>query len=270
MRLTNIDKFNKNGLFKLKNQDWLDKQRVAGRIAAECLIQLQDYVAGKTFHSMATLSDVIDKYIVHEGGTATFKNYKGFPAAVCISINKQLVHGIPDDTVLDDGDLVSFDLGVTYKGAIADTALTCIMGEPKPEHARLVTVTEECLMKGIDAIKVGNHLACIGHAIARHAKAMGYGLITQYGGHGICMTADGEGIPHAPPFVSNKSDVNEGIRIQPGLVIAIEPMLTMGATKTRTLDDGWTVVCDDLSAHFEHSIYVHEDHVEVVTDRNNV
>ena len=265
MRLTNIDKFNKNGLFKLKNQDWLDKQRIAGRIAAECLIQLEDYVKNNTFHSMATLSDVIERFILREGGTPTFKGYKGFPAAVCISINKQLVHGIPDDTVLDHGDVVSFDLGVTYKGAIADTALTCILGEPKPEHEKLVKATQECLMKGIEAIKVGNHLGCIGHAIAKHAKAMGFGLVNNYGGHGLDWDT-----PHAPPFVANKAELNEGIRIQPGLAIAIEPMLTLGSPHTHVSDDGWTVMTDTIGAHFEHSIYVHQDHEEIITDRTRL
>src|ERR1700722_249659 len=177
MRLSNSTTFNNNGLFKLKNQDWLDKQRIAGRIAAECLIKLEDYVAGRTFHSMATIVEIIDRYIVREGGLPTFKGYKSFPAAVCVSINQQLVHGIPDDTVLSDGDLVSFDLGVTYKGAIADTAITCIMGKPDPAHEKLVRVTQECLMKGIEAVRVGKHLGCIGHAIAKHAKAQGFGNV---------------------------------------------------------------------------------------------
>lgn len=266
MRVGNNDPFNASGLVKLKNQDWLDRQRIAGKIAAQTLVKLQGFIEGKTFHSMATLNEIAERFITDAGGIPTFKGYKGFPAGVCVSINKQLVHGIPDDTVLDEGDVVSFDLGVTYQGAIADTAITCIFGQPKsPRHVELVKATEEALMKGIEAVAVGKRLGSIGHAISRYAKGKGFGVVDKYGGHGLDW-----GIPHAAPFVANKGNPDEGIRIQPGLSIAIEPMLTIGSVNTRTLDDGWTVVTDDIGAHFEHSIYVHEDHVEILTDRSNL
>lgn len=266
MRLASKSSATRDGMFTLKNQDWLDKQRVAGRITAEALKQLEEYVKNNTFHSMATLSDVIERFILKEGGTPTFKGYKGFPAAVCISINKQLVHGIPDDTVLDHGDVVSFDLGVTYKGAIADSALTCILGSPKsPRHVELVKATEESLMKGIEAIAVGKRLGVIGHAIHKYAKGKGFGVINDYGGHGLEWDK-----PHAPPFVANKASMDEGIRIQPGLAIAIEPMLVPGSTTTHVSEDGWTVMTNDIGAHFEHSVFVHEDHVEIITDRSKL
>lgn len=266
MRMGTKNAFANNTLVKLKDNDWLEKQRVAGRIAAQTLLKLKGFVEGKTFHSTATLSQVAEQFILEAGGTPTFKGYKGFPAAVCISVNKQLVHGIPDDTVLDDGDVVSFDLGVTYQGAIADTAITCIFGPPKSEkHAQLVQATEESLMKGIEAIAVGKKLGCIGNAIYKYAKGKGFGVINQYGGHGLDWN-----IPHAPPFVANKADLEDGLRIQPGLAIAIEPMLVLGSTTTRVLDDGWTVVTDDIGAHFEHSVFVHEDHVEILTDRSKL
>ena len=120
-------------------------------------------------------------------------------------------------------------------------------------------------MKGIEAIKVGSQLGVIGHAIHKYGKSKGFGVINQYGGHGLDWNA-----PHAPPFVANKAEINEGIRIQPGLAIAIEPQLVIGSTNTRVLDDGWTVVTDDIGAHFEHSVYVHENHVEVLTDRSKL
>ncbi len=266
MRINDKNPFSTNMLVKLKDKDWLDKQRVAGKIAAQALTKLKGYCEGKTFHSMATLNEVIERFITEAGGTPTFKGYKGFPAGVCISVNKALVHGIPDDTVLDDGDVVSFDLGVTYEGAIADSAITCIFGPPKSErHVKLVQATEEALIKGIEAIAVGKRLGCIGNAISKYVKGTGFGLIDKYGGHGLDWN-----IPHAAPFVANKADLEEGPRIQPGLAIAIEPMLVMGSTATRTLDDGWTVVTDDIGAHFEHSVYVHEDHVEIITDRSKL
>jgi methionyl aminopeptidase len=258
--------FSENSLVRLKDKDWLEKQRVAGRIAAETLLLLEGYVKDRTFHSMIALNEMAEHYITKNGGFPTFKGYKGFPAGVCISVNKEMVHGIPKDMVLEDGDIVSFDLGVTYQGAIADTAITCIFGTPHSErHATLVKATEESLMKGIEAIQVGKRLGVIGQAISKHAKTYGFGVINNYGGHGLDWD-----IPHAPPFVENKSDEERGIRIQPGLVIAIEPMLVLGSTATTTLNDGWTVVTPDLSAHFEHSIYVHEDHVEIITDRSKL
>jgi methionyl aminopeptidase len=253
-------------LVKLKGQDWLDRQRIAGKIAAQTLLKLEDFVRGRTFHSLIALNEVAEKFITDAGGIPTFKGYKGFPAGVCMSVNKHLVHGIPTDIVLDDGDLVSFDLGVTYEGAIADTAITCIFGEPKSErHVDLVKSTEEALMKGIEAIAVGKQLGCIGNAIYKYARGKGYGVINNYGGHGLDWD-----VPHAAPFVPNKAELNEGVRIQPGLAIAIEPMLVLGSTNTKTLDDGWTVVTDDIGAHFEHSIFVHEDHVEIITDRRGL
>jgi methionyl aminopeptidase len=258
--------FTENCLVRLKDNDWLNKQRVAGRIAAEALKLLEGLVKSKTSSSLKELNAIAEEHIARNNGIPTFKNYKGFPAGVCISVNKQLVHGIPTDYKLQDGDLVSFDLGVTIEGAIADTAITCIYGEPKyPRHVELVKATEEALMQGIQAVEVGKRLGVIGQAISKCAKAMGFEVISQYGGHGLDWD-----IPHAPPFVSNKSGANEGIRIQPGLTIAIEPMLTTGSIKTWTDKDGWTVHCDADSAHFEHSVYVHEDHVEIITDRSKL
>jgi methionyl aminopeptidase len=270
MRTSN-NPFTNNMLVKLKDKNWLEKQRVAGRIVAAALKELEGYCQSKTFHSMATLNDVIERFIISEGGIPTFKGYKkrgfpDFPAGVCISVNRALVHGIPDDTVLDNGDVVSFDLGVTYQGAIADSAITCVFGPPRdPMHVSLVKATEEALMQGIKAVAVGKHLGCIGHAISKYAKSQGFGLVNNYGGHGLDWN-----VAHASPFVANKAEANEGIRIQPGLSIAIEPMLTIGKPETTTLDDGWTVVTPGIGSHFEHSIFVHEDHVEIITDRSKL
>jgi methionyl aminopeptidase len=255
-----------NTLICLHNQDWLDKQRKAGKIAAAALKELKWYCDNKTFHSVFVLNEIIERFIIEQGGFPTFKGYKGFPAGVCISVNKQLVHGIPGDTVLQNGDKVSFDLGVTVEGAIADTALTLIFGPPKSEkHLQLVRDTDEALRKGIEAVQVGKHLGCIGHAISKYAKNKGYGVIVNYGGHGLTWDT-----PHAPPFVANKAESNEGVRIQPGMTLAIEPMLTIGSTTTHVDSDGWTVWCDaEMAAHAEHTIYIHLDGmVEVITERN--
>jgi len=266
MRLSTRESFSTNGYVTLKNQDWLDKQRIAGKIAAKTLVALQKKVEEKTTDSLLELNAFAENLIMDAGGIPTFKGYKGFPAGVCVSVNKQLVHGIPTDYHLQEGDVVSFDLGVTINGAIADTAITCIYGQPKSDkHVALVKATEESLMKGIEAMAVGKRLGVIGNAISRCAKNHGFSVITKYGGHGLEWN-----YPHASPFVANKSDAEEGIRIQPGLAIAIEPMLVLGSTNTRTLDDGWTVVTNDIGAHFEHSVFVHPDHVEILTDRRGL
>jgi len=258
--------FSDNSLIRLKDNNWLEKQRVAGKIAAKALLLLEQLVKDKTSKTLLELNEIAENYIFESGGTCTFKNYHGFPAGVCISVNKQLVHGIPTDYVLQEGDIVSFDLGVTIEGAIADTAITCIYGEPKLEkHVQLIKDTEEALMRGIKAVKVGDRLGVIGQAIYKYSHSKNYGVINNYGGHGLDWHT-----PHASPFVANKSTENEGIRIQPGLTIAIEPMLVLGSTATTTADDGWTVMTPDLSVHVEHSIFVHEDHVEIITDRSKL
>lgn len=264
MRLSNNNPFSENGLVKLKDQEWLDRQRVAGKIAAATLTLLSGYVKDKTTLTYVELNKIAEDFIASKGGTPTFKGYKGFPAGVCISVNRELVHGIPRDVKPEEGDVISFDLGVTYQGAIADTALTVIYGEPKSDrHVALVKATEESLMRGIQAIAVEKRIGSIGNAIYKYTKGTGFGLINNYGGHGLDWNT-----PHAPPFVANKADPEEGVHIQAGLAIAIEPMLVLGSTNTRVLNDGWTVVTDDIGAHFEHSIFVHDDHVEIITDRN--
>jgi methionyl aminopeptidase len=266
MRIVSKNSFSSNIFVDLKNQDWLEKQRKAGKIAAQTLQLLQKLVSDKTEKSLIELNNIAEEYIIQAGGSLTFKGYKGFPAGVCISVNKELVHGIPKDYKLQDGDVVSFDLGVTVEGAIADSAITCIYGPPKSEkHVTLLKACEESLMAGIKAIQIGKNLGVIGNAISKCAKNYGFGVINQYGGHGLSWNT-----AHAPPFVENKSDPNVGIRIQPGLAIAIEPMFVIGSTDTRVLGDGWTVVTNDIGAHWEHSVFVHENHVEIITDRNNL
>lgn len=258
--------FAHNSLISLKGKDWLDKQRVAGKIAAQALLLLKTEVE-KCSGTLTTkyLNDLAETFIEKEGAICTFKNYHRFCCGVCISVNKEMVHGIPSDYVLQNGDLVSFDLGATYQGAIADTAITCIYGTPKSDrHIQLIRDTEEALMRGIAAISVGKRLGVIGQAISKFGHSKGYGVINNYGGHGLDWDT-----PHAAPFVHNKSNDREGIRIVEGLSIAIEPMLTLGSTSTSTLADGWTVVAPDLNCHFEHSVFVHQDYVEIITDRNS-
>jgi len=251
-------------IVSLKGPEWIGAQRRAGCACRDALETLELEVANGTTRSLIELSDLAESVILQHSCTPTFKGYKGFPAAVCISVNKQLVHGIPSDYRLQDGDVVSFDLGATYCGAIADTAITCIYGTAKKEHQALLAATYQSLIAGIRAIKVGHHLGVIGDAIYRVGKQHGLGVITEYGGHGLDLNT-----PHAPPFVQNRSAPNEGIVIQPGLTIAIEPMFVIGVPRTSTLSDKWTVVTEDIGAHFEHTVFVHVDRVECMTLRSN-
>ncbi len=267
MRLNNREIFSKITLTNLKGKDWLEKQRIAGKITAQTLLMLKKFVEEKTNLSLLEINAKAEDFISSCGATPTFKNYKGFPCGVCISVNKELAHGIPKDYTLKEGDVISFDLGATYQGAIADSAITCIYGEPKSQkHVDLIKTTEESLMHGISAIKIGSQIGVIGDAIYRHARKNGFSVITAYGGHGLDWDT-----PHASPFIASRSEVNKGIRIEPGLSIAIEPMLVIGELNTKVLDDGWTVVTNDIGAHFEHSVFVHEDNsIEVITSRENL
>ena len=261
-----------SGFFKLKGRDWLDKQRVAGRITAGALSLLEQEIKSGTTKSLLELDKLAETYIRDNGCTPTFLMYKGFPNSVCISVNRQLVHGIPTDYHLQEGDKISVDLGATYQGAIGDSAITMIYGQPKSErHVRLIEATQEALMRSIQTIEVGKRLGSIGNAIYKCAKGYGLSVVEKYGGHGIDTAPDGTGIPHAAPFVPNKSNINEGIRAQVGMVLAIEPLFVLGSSnRTVTDEDGWTVVCDDLCSHHEHTVFIHEDRVEIITDRTNV
>lgn len=264
MRLTKKDLFAYNSLITLKDDVWLSKQRVAGKVVAGALNLLQALVIDKTTKSLLELNSLAEEYITSKGCECTFKGYKGFPAGVCISVNEVLVHGIPTDYKLQEGDLVSFDLGATYEGTIADSAITCIYGTPKSElHIKLIEATKTSLLRGIASISVGKRLGSIGHAIYKSGKGAGFNVITNYGGHGLDYH-----IPHATPFVANKSNPEDGIVIQPGLALAIEPMLVLGSTESYIAKNGWDVITSSLGAHFEHSVYVHQDRVEILTARS--
>ena len=165
--------------------------------------------------------------------------------------------------MLQEGDVVTLDLGAhTECGVIADAAVSAIYGEPKkPDHPRMLDYCKCALQKGIDAMEIGKQLGCIGSAIHHHVKSSGFKLIIDYGGHGLDRFQ-----PHTQPFVLNKAQRTEGIRIQPGLAIAIEPMMAIGSNKTKKLADKWTVATKGIACHFEHSVFVKDDGVHIMTD----
>ena len=249
---------------KLKDEEYFEKLKHSGLVVAKCLSHFKKLVDAKTPNlNLLDIEAECGKIIAEDNCTPTFKDYKGFPGLVCLSVNRALVHGIPKDYVLKEGDVVTLDLGATTEcGVIADAAVSAIYGEPKDyRHPLMLRYCKESLQKGIEAIQVGNQLGCIGAAIHHYTKSSGFKLITDYGGHGIDRFK-----PHAQPFVHNKAQRNDGIRIHPGLSIAIEPMLAIGSNKTKKLADKWTVVTKEVGCHFEHSIFVKEDGAHIMTD----
>jgi methionyl aminopeptidase len=259
----NQSAFDNQSLIVLKDRAWLKRQKHAGRCVSNILKGFDQMIKEKTPNlSLLDIENMALLCMKYYDCTPTFKNYKGFPGSVCLSVNKQLVHGIPNDYVLRDGDIVSLDLGATYEGAIADSARTAIYGEPKnPEHVRLINACKEALNLAIKSIAIGKKLGVIGNAISKHAKNTGFNVIENYGGHGIDYNK-----PHAEPFVANKANSNEGITIQPGLSIAIEPMFVIGAAETKTDSlDKWTVTTPGIGAHFEDCITIMEDGNHFIT-----
>lgn len=267
MKTSSTPGYGRSNFVKLQGKDWLEKQRISGKVVGDGLRLLEKLVNDKTTKSLLELDKIIGDFITSNDCTPTFKNFNGFPNNCCMSVNNQLVHGIPTDYKLQDGDVVTFDFGATFEEVVSDAARTFIFGEPKfKQHIQLLKTTKECLIKAIESIEVGKHLGVIGDTIYRHGRNNGFAVVDVYGGHGIGLDGEGKACAHMPPFVSNRSNSNEGLRIQPGLVIAIEPLLVLGnSNKTYTSKDGWTVMAENICAHEEHSIYVHEDHVEVLT-----
>jgi methionyl aminopeptidase len=245
----------------LKSPQEIGKMRRAGRITAEA----RDRVAAAVRPGITTkdLDAVGEEAIRSAGATPSFKGYKGFPASICTSVNDEIVHGIPGKRVLQEGDLISLDVGAIWEGYHGDSAVTMFVAEPPSNEAeKLVRVTEESLEAGISQIRVGGRLSDIGHAVQQVAEGAGFSVVREYVGHGVGQAM------HEDPQIPNYGPPGRGIELRPGLVIAVEPMVNVGGWETRALEDGWTVVTADgsLSAHFEHTIAVTEDGPEVLTE----
>lgn len=249
---------------KIQEEKTFDDYRYAGKITARCLSLLEKLVKDKTSKTLLELDKIAEEFFISCGTEPVFKGYHGFPASVCMSVNDQLVHGIPTDYKIQDGDIVSFDTGCKFNGAIADSALTCIFGNPKEEsHVKLVQSTKNALYAGIKSIKISSKVGSIGNAVYRSSKASGHKVIEQYTGHGISLHN-----VHSDPPILNKAEPDDGVRIREGMVMAIEPLLVLGdSVRTTISDDNWTVMSDNLSAHFEHSVLVTESKVEVISLR---
>ena len=248
-------------LITLHDHAWLLKQRVAGYVTCLCLKTSAEMIRDVPNVSLLDIENACKKIIKEYECKPTFKGYNGFPGAICLSVNQEIVHGIANDYIVKDGDIVKVDVGVTYCGAIGDAAITVIKGKPKQyKHQELVDCCKKALDLAIESVKVGRQMGIIGETIYRYARDTRFKLITAYGGHGI-----DEDMLHAHPFVENKSKSNLGVRIQPGMTFTIEPMLVIGDTKTTLGKNGWTISAKDMAAHFEHTLFIHEDRVEILT-----
>jgi methionyl aminopeptidase len=247
--------------FRLKRPDEIDRMRASGRILGACLAHLAASVrAGIT---TLELDREAETYIRDHGCIPGFLGYQGFTKSLCVSVNEQVVHGIPGPRAIREGDLVSLDCGLILDGWWADSGLSVACGEASPEFQRLIDVTHEALERGIAAARPGNHIGDIGHAVQTYVEAEGYSVVRQYVGHGIGRNM------HEPPQVPNYGRPGEGNLLKPGYVLAIEPMVNAGVPEVYTLDDQWTVVTRDgqLSCYFEHTVAITESGPEVLTLR---
>ena len=224
--------------------------RVANQLVARVLKQLRERVApGVTTEELDRFAEV---EVRAAGATPAFKGYHGFPATLCVSVNEQVVHGIPSARRLEAGDIVSIDLGVRLDGFFGDAAVTVPVGEVTPEAAALLETTEDALARAIGEVRVGGRLSDVGHAVQSHVEARGFSVVKEFVGHGIGAEL------HEPPQIPNYGAPGQGPRLAEGMVLAIEPMVNAGRPEVRVLADGWTAVTRDasLSAHFEHTVAV--------------
>ncbi|TET53214.1 MAG: type I methionyl aminopeptidase [Actinobacteria bacterium] len=242
-----------------KSQGELVTMREAGRIIAGVLHEVKTFSkAGKTTKQ---LDDLARKLIKKEKAEPAFLGYKGYPASICTSINEQVVHGIPGEVVLKDGELLSVDIGVKYKGYFADAAVTVPIGEVSENAKALVEVAKKALDDAKDKAVVGNHLYDISAAIQKRAEDNGFSVVRDFVGHGIGQKM------HEDPQIPNFGERGTGPILKEGMVLAIEPMVNQGKSEVKVLEDKWTVVTADkkLSAHFEHTIAVTSDGPQILT-----
>jgi methionyl aminopeptidase len=246
----------------LKSEREIDGIRAAGRVVAGTLAAAGKAVGpGKTLRQ---LEQVCDEYIRSHGGYPTFLGYRGFPAAVCIGVNEEVVHGIPGQRKLADGDIVKVDVGVTKDGLIADGARTFAVGNVKPGVLALVAATERAFWLGAAQARAGNRVSDIGYAVQTYVEAQGYSVVRDLCGHGVGTNL------HEDPSVPNFGRPGQGMKLVAGMTLAIEPMVNMGRHEVETLENGWTVVTADHkpSAHHEHTLLVTAGEPEILTRGN--
>jgi methionyl aminopeptidase len=245
----------------LKTPDEIAVMAKASRVVAEALMVLKDAV--KPGVTTDELDRLAESEIRSRGAIPAFKGYRNYPKTLCASVNEQVVHGIPSKRVLKEGDIIGLDLGAIVGGFYGDSAVTVGVGRIDEKTAALVRITEESLLLAIEQAQVGKRLSDISHAVQQHVEAAGYSVVTEFVGHGIGRQL------HEEPQVPNYGKPGQGPRLQAGMVLAIEPMVNMGGSAVRVLDDRWTAVTVDgsLSAHFEHTIAIQPSGPALVLSR---
>ena len=244
----------------IKSLREIELMREAGKLLGKAHDEL-----GKAIRpgmSTKEVDRICEEIIRSYGCIPSFLNYNGFPASICVSVNEEVVHGIPSKhRILQDGDIVSLDAGLIYKGYHSDAARTVAVGEISDDAKKLIEVTKQCFFEGIKFAKEGNHLNDISTAIGEYARSFGYGVVEELVGHGIGTEL------HEDPQIPNFPMKRKGIKLQAGMTLAIEPMINMGTCKVEWLDDGWTVVSKDrsLSAHYENTILITKDGCEILS-----
>ncbi len=246
-------------MIELKTQAQIEKMKVAGRLSRQAL-----ELAGSMMRpgvSTIEIDKAVHDFIIANGGKPSFLGYLGYPASVCLSVNDEVVHGIPSKRILHEGDIVSVDVGAEVDGWHGDNAATFPVGKVSEEAEKLMRVTRECLEIATSMVRPGVRLGDIGHAIQKHAEDNGCGVVREFIGHGIGSEL------HQGPDVPNYGKEGRGIRLEKGMTIAIEPMINLEGHQVRMLSDGWTVVTrsGSVSAHFENTIAVTDDGAEVLT-----
>lgn len=237
----------------------IEQMRRAGSLVGQVLEKLREHVAPGV--STRELDAIAENMICSRGGVPSFKGYRGYPASICASVNNEIIHGIPGDRMLVDGDIISIDCGAMLGGYHGDAAMTFPVGPVSAEAEKLMTVTREALNAGIAMARLKMRLGDIGNAIQRHVEANGFSVVRDFVGHGIGRHM------HEDPQIPNFGPAGMGMRLRTGMVLAIEPMVNAGGHEVVVMDDGWTACTRDgsLSAHFEHTVAITDDGPEVLT-----
>lgn len=248
-------------MISIKSPREIELLKKAGEITGQTLVYLEKFV--KPGITTKELDKLAYDFILKQGATPSFLNYDGFPASLCTSINDEVVHGIPSNRRLKEGDIISLDVGACYKGYHGDSACTYPVGKISKEKEFLLKHTEKSLYEGLSAIKSGAKIGDIGYKIQTYAEEHHLGVVKELVGHGVGTDV------HESPDVPNYGKANTGITLKEGMVIAVEPMLNLGTANISILDDGWTIVTDDgmPSAHFEHTVLVTKEGYTILTKR---
>ena len=245
----------------IKSSEEIELLRIAGQIVGDTHNYLKPFI--KPGITTKELDKLAYDYIISRDATPSFLNYEGYPASICTSVNEEVVHGIPSDRVLQDGDIISIDIGACYKGYHGDSAWSYPVGNISEEKKYLLEHTEQSLYEGLSVIKPGMKIGDIGYAVEQYALDHKLGVVKELVGHGV-----GKHL-HESPDVPNYGKKNTGMTLRKGMVIAVEPMLNLGTADIYILDDDWTIITadDKPSAHFEHTIVVTKDGYEILTKR---